>query len=519
MVETRICQESFKGAPLPKDRDASTLIEIVDNEAPGNRIVDTLPINEPPTEKQPASETDVHVPPASGHSKDKSNKPPPPGSCSQSLGTASTEPMSVPMRRKLQATLAEPSGTEATQLPTGTKPKSAVTAMAQTATVTTVEVINTTPAQLREDMAQIVKEMKALKAEFPETVEAKQTWLQRSKFGKRRLLPLSDKANAILVAEYVSPEERIATGLSLQDMNAAIKALIEKRAMARTAIAQAEAADQSTTPGQAIETMEATESPETAEAKLAWLRGLDESSIRIVAVDFPREAIPRAELYAGQLLEKLVKINVTVSVAKIAELQPKMRQTILVHIPAELQEAVTKAMQRVEKLKTLRRTVARLPEIAEGTKLPLDLKKRAADTVKGLKTTRTLLPMHLERHGATQFHMLRAGRVFKQFSLAEAVITARLRLTGDTVEGPAAGKHAGPTYPWGVFKEVEADAKTTKDYEVSIARRGLKEREADLRDVTGAQLSLKKIKFLLHSISTQCCDLGVDLFRQGARSE
>ncbi|EEU46643.1 uncharacterized protein NECHADRAFT_79441 [Fusarium vanettenii 77-13-4] len=433
---------SPQGGFLPKDRDASTLIEIVDNEVPGNGTADTLPTKESPTEKQSASETAVHDSPASGHSEDKSNKPPPPESFKQGPGAASTEPMSVPVRRKLQETLAEPSGTETTQLPTGTKPESTVTAMAQTPPVTTGEVINISPAQLWEDVAQLIKEMKAHEAEFPETVEAKQTWLQRSyKFGKSRLLPLIDQATAILVAENVSLGEKIATSMNVHVMDAATDALIEKQAMARTAIAQAEAAEQSTMP-----------------------------------------------------------------------------QTISAQTPAELLEAATQAMQRVKKLRTLRRTVARLPEIAEETKLPLDLKKRAAETVKGLKTSRTSLPMHLERHGATEFHMWKAGRVFKEFSQAEAVITARLKLTGDMVEEPAAGKHAGPTYPWGIFKEVEEDAKTTKDYEVSIARRGLEEREASLRDVAGAQLSLRKIKSLLRSISTQCCNLGLDLILQGTRS-
>ncbi|WAO88636.1 Hypothetical protein NCS54_00599400 [Fusarium falciforme] len=495
---------SSQGGSLPEDRDASTLNEIIDVEATGNGTADTLPTNEPPTERQPASETAAHASPTSGHNEDESKpdtRNPPPESSEQGRGADSPPPMSVDkaaedatkllglnfgillwtlvyrvinlehlqgfnpdeydkiqnisvdvgrklqdtqwhMRRKQQATPEEHSGTATTQMPTETKPESIVTAMALTPTVGMSEVIITTPARIRGHIAQAIKEMKVLQAESPETVEAKSAWLQRSdEFGKSRLCPLQDQAEAILVAETVSPKERIATAKSIQEMNAVIDALVDKRSTARAAIAQATAAELS-----------------------------------------------------------------------------KMPQAIPAQTPTEPQVALTQAAQRAQKLETLRCTVAQLPEIAEETELPLALKKTAAEAVKALKRSRTSLPTHLQRNGATPAHMWEAARVFRDFKLAEAIITARLKLTGVTGEEPAADKHAGPTYPWGIFKELEEAAKTTMDYEVSMARPGFDKREGNLRDATGAQLRLKRIKFLLRSITAQCASLGLDLVLQGKRS-
>ncbi|KAH7272888.1 hypothetical protein B0J15DRAFT_590680 [Fusarium solani] len=600
---------SSQGGSLPEDRDASTLNDIIDNEATGNGTADTLPTNEPPTEKQPASETAAHDSPTSGHNEDESKpdaRNPPPESSEQGRGTDSPPPMSVDkaaedatkllglnfgillwtlvyrvinlehlqgfnpdeydkiqnisvdvgqklqdtqwhMRRKQQATPAEHSGTITTQMPTETKPESIVTAMALTPTVRTSEMIKTAPARIRGHIAQAIKEMKALQAESPETVEAKSAWLQRSdEFGKSRLCPLQDQAEAILLAETVSPRERIATAKSLQEMNAVIDALVDKRSTARTAIAQATAAELSKMPqtipaktptetksemakattaqlpediDQAIETMKAfqAESPETLEAKSAWLRRLDEFSQRMDAVDPPREAMPRLGPLATQLVDKREMIETEIAEAKIAEL-PKMLQTVSAQTPTETQVAPTQAAQRAEKLETLRCTVAQLPEIAEETELPLALKKTAAEAVTALKRSRTSLPTHLQRNGATPAHMWEAARVFRDFKLAEAIITARLKLTGVTGEEPAADKHAGPTYPWGIFKELEEAAKTTMDYEVSMARPGFDKREVNLRDATGAQLRSKRIKFLLRSITAQCASLGLDLVLQGKRS-
>ncbi|UPK90211.1 hypothetical protein LCI18_001146 [Fusarium solani-melongenae] len=84
---------------LPEDSDASTLNEIIDDEATGNGTADTLPTNEPPTEKQPASETAAHDSPTSGHNEDESKpdaRNPPPESSRKGRGADSPPPpMSV----------------------------------------------------------------------------------------------------------------------------------------------------------------------------------------------------------------------------------------------------------------------------------------------------------------------------------------------------------------------------------------------------------------------------------------
>lgn len=591
---------------MPKDRDALVPNKIIDDEPTGNGTDNTLPTNELPNEKQPASETATHDSPTSGHSEDK-NKPgaknpppessdsPPPMSVDKAAEDASKllglnvgillwtlvyrvinlehlqgfnpeeydkvqnvsvdvgqtlQSMQWRMRRDEQAALAEDSGKATTPTPTETQAESIVTAMAQTPTVTTSEMSKTTPAQIREHIAQAIKEMKELHAESPETAEAKSAWLQRSDtFGKRRLGPIQDQAEAILQAENVSRKERTATAKSVKELDEVIDALIEKRSTARIAItiAQAAAAEMSKMPqtipaqtptetkskmikaikvqqpediDQAIETMKTfqAESLETLEAKLDWLRRLNEFSESMDGVIVPSEAMLRLEPLATQLATQREMIRAEIAKATTAE-PPKIPPTIS---PQTLTEAkvmaLNQAAQRAQNLGELKSTVAQLPEIAEETELPPGLKKRAAETVAALERSRTSLPPHLHSNGATPLYMWEADQVFKEFELAEAAITARLKLTGVTGEEPAADKHAGPTFPWGAFKEVEEDAKTTMNYEVSMARSGLEKRGANLLDATGAPFSVKKIKFLLRSIAAQCSNIGLDLILQGQRS-
>ncbi|KAI8678837.1 hypothetical protein NCS55_00606200 [Fusarium keratoplasticum] len=283
---------SSQGGSLPEDRDASTLNEIIDDEATGNGAADTLPTNEPPTEKQPASETAAHDSPTSGHNEDE-NKPdarnPPPESSEQGRGADSPPPMSV------------------------------------------------------------------------------------------------DKA-----AEDATKLLGLNFGILLWTLVYRV-------------------------------------------INLEHLQGFN-----------PDE------------YDKIQNISVDVG-RKLQDTQWHMR--------------------RKQQATPAEHSVAQLPEIAEETELPLALKKTAAEAVTALKRSRTSLPMHLQRNGATPAHMWEAAQVFRDFKLAEAIITARLKLTGDTVEEPAADKHAGPTYPWGIFKELEEAAKTTMNYEVSMARPGFDKRE------------------------------------------
>ncbi|RMJ15298.1 hypothetical protein CDV36_005043 [Fusarium kuroshium] len=476
---------------LSKDLDASTLNETIDDETTENGTADALPTNETPTDKQPASETAAHDSPASGYNEDKSKpdaRNPPPESSKQDPGAAAPPLFSVDkaaedamkllgldaetllwtlvyrviclehrqgflpeeydklqyvsvnvghhmrnirwdIARRQQAASTEHPDTATTQMPTETKLERTVAAMAQASTVMKPEMIKTTVARLPGEIDRAIKEIDELRAESPETVEAKSAWIQKlEELSMGHLRPLQDQVAAILRAKNVSLKDRAAIAKSVLAMDIAISAVIRERETLQTAIAEATAAE-----------------------------------------------------------------------------LPNIPQAIPAQTPKETQEEMlAQAARRVQMFKAFRDTVAQIPEIAEDTELPLALKRTAETLVETMSTARTYLT-------AMPARMEEAAQICEEFEIAAAVITARLKLTNVTEEEPAAGKHAGPTYPWGIFEKLEKAAKTTVDYEISMARQGFKDRVANPRDATEAQLRPKRIQYLLVSIAAQCSNLSVDL--------
>lgn len=269
------------------------------------------------------------------------------------------------------------------------------------------------------------------------------------------------------------------------------------------------------------------QSPNTVEARSVWIRDFHKFASRHVHLlqdhaeaIMVAENVSRMKKYAiascvqemfsvlTSLDKKEKAIRSAIPEAKAAEL-PTAPKAIPGQTPEETQERLTQAIQRTQKLKALRCTLTQVPDLAEDTELPVALKLKAAATAEALRRARNSLGKAFQERG------FEAAETLEVFKLAEAVITERLNVTGVAVEDPAAGReHAGPTYPWGIFQELEETAKTTMNHEVSMAQLGFEKREAHLRDATGAHLRSKEIKLLLVSITAQCWNMALDLIKQ-----